>query len=74
MAYTQTDLDTISQAIIDLGAGKRTVKVVIAGDSKEYAQVNLDRLRALKSEIQADIAQAAGTDSRYCHLTSSKGF
>lgn len=74
MAYTQANLDTVKQALIDLGAGKRTVKVVIGGDSKEYAQVSLDKLRDLKVEIEEDLTKAAGTDSRYVHLTSSKGF
>jgi len=35
MAYSQTDLDTITQAIVDLGAGRRKVRATIAGESIE---------------------------------------
>jgi len=74
MAYSLNDLDTITQAIIDLGAGRRQVKVTIAGETMEYAPANLDALRSLRSEIQAELASTGDTDNRYCLLATGKGF
>ncbi len=75
MAYTQDDLNTITQAIIDLGAGRRKVRCTIAGDSMEYAAVDLPALRSLRYEIQDEVAAAqSGTDPGFCLVTSGKGY
>lgn len=73
MAYSQTDLDTITQAIIDLGAGRRKVRATIAGNSMEYAAVDLPQLRSLRTEIAAELS-AASLAPRHCYITTGRGF
>jgi hypothetical protein len=74
MAYTQDDLNTITQAIIDLGSGRRKVRCTIAGDSMEYAAVDLPALRSLRAEIQDEVAAQTGADPGFCLVTSGKGY
>ena len=72
MAYTQTDLDTITQAIIYLGAGRRRVRATVAGNTVEYAAADLPQLRSLRQEIQQELSNI--TDSpRHCYVTTARG-
>lgn len=70
--YTQTDLDTITAAIISLGAGKRRVRCVVAGVQVEYAQASLPALRSLRSDISQEISSA--DSGNFCLTSSGKGF
>lgn len=58
MAYTQTDLDNIEKAIIDLATNRRPVRFVLEGEVVEYGIVNLPQLRALRNEVAAEISLA----------------
>ena len=55
MAYTQTDLDNIDQAILDFALGNRAGTVTIGGHTVEYAEVTLEQLRALRDVIAVDL-------------------
>jgi hypothetical protein len=54
--YTTTDRDNVKSAIIDLATGKRVVSTDVGGKSREFHQSNLAALRALLTEIIADLA------------------
>lgn len=58
--YTQTDLESVSTAIIALSTGKRIVEATIRGRTVRYSEVDLEKLRALRSEISAEVSAAAG--------------
>ena len=73
MAYTQSDLDSITTAILALASGTRKVKATIAGNTMEYGQVSLGALRVLKADIQADVNDAAGASNNYAYISTSKG-
>lgn len=72
MAFDDTTLASIESAITDLATGSRKVKVVISGNSVEYGLAQLGELRALRTEIAAEINAAAG-GNRVTIVTSSKG-
>lgn len=55
MAYTQSDLDNVERAIIDLATNKRHVKFVIAGEVVQYSLVDLPQLRALRNDIAVEV-------------------
>ncbi|MFN2355325.1 MAG: hypothetical protein ABR512_12465 [Desulfopila sp.] len=56
MAYTQSDLDNVERAIIDLATNRRPVKFVIDGDVVEYSAIQMPQLRSLRNEIAAEIS------------------
>jgi len=58
VAYTQSDLTNVQQAIVDLATGKRTTRFVISGEVVEYGIVSLPELRKLRDEIAADVSLA----------------
>jgi hypothetical protein len=72
MAYTQTDLDNVTAAIIALARGERVVSVTAGSRTVQYAQADMDKLRALQAEIRAEINAAAGRQ-RFVLTTTSKG-
>ena len=55
MAYTQTDLDNIDAAILNMALGKRAGRVTIGGHTVEYAAVTVDQLRDLRDIVAADL-------------------
>ncbi len=72
MAYTATDLATIESAITSLAAGTRKVRVTMNGKTVEYGQVDLEQLRSLRDQIQAEVSSASGR-RRFVLTSSSKG-
>jgi hypothetical protein len=65
MAYTQTDLDKVERAIIDLAAGERVAQVDFgSGDSTRYdGSVGLTQLINLRDRIRGELA-STGTGKR----------
>jgi hypothetical protein len=61
MAYTQTDLDSVQAAVLVLAAGERVVRVSVADLVVEYNQSRLSDLKALRSEIRAELSAVSGT-------------
>jgi hypothetical protein len=71
MAYTQTDLDSVKQAILDLATGQRVTEVMVDGQRVRYSETDLSQLKQLKTEIESQLAQ-----NRYRFVTvvqKSKG-
>lgn len=58
MAFTESDLDKIKDAIIALATGERVVQVTVDGRTTQYAQADLDKLKSLRSEIQSELGTA----------------
>lgn len=67
-----TDLANVTAAIIALAKGERVVSVTAGNRTVQYALTDLDKLRALKSEIETELGSSAG---RWCFVltTTSKG-
>jgi hypothetical protein len=55
MAFTSTDLTSVEQAIMSLGAGEAVVMVTFGnGYSVKYRETDLDKLIQLRSLIQRE--------------------
>jgi len=77
MAYTQTDLEKVERAIIDLAAGERVAEVNFgSGDSTRYdGSVGLSQLLNLRDRIRGELAAAGqGKRLRGYRLNHSRGF
>jgi hypothetical protein len=72
MAYTQTDLDSITAGIIALASGRRIASVTTLGRIVQYAITDIDKLRALKAEAESDVGSASGR-RRFVLTSTSKG-
>ena len=55
MAFTQSDLDTVEAAILELATGQQVVKASVAGRDMQYTAAELDKLERLRSTIQAEL-------------------
>lgn len=73
MAFTAADLTSVETAIMDLVRGERIVKVTIDGETVEYMQTDINKLRAMKAEIQSDVDTTNGV-SRHGVVKSCKGY
>ncbi len=71
MAFSSTDLANVEAAIISLAAGERVVSVTIDGHTVEYSQIRIDRLKALRDEIMAEIQSSSRR--RFVLTSTSKG-
>ena len=69
-AYTQDDLDAVNAAIRQIIEGKRRVSVSVAGRSVDYQSTDLDKLRALRSEIVREVNRGS---NRSVLVKSRKG-
>lgn len=75
MAYTQSDLDNISAAVLALAQGDRAVRVKFSsGKEIEYGRASLSDLKGLRADIQAEVDAAAGDTDDYSYIQTSKGF
>ena len=72
MAYTAADLSAIDIAIAKLAAGERVVQFSKGDQMVEYGQAKLGELRALRSEMVAEINQTAN-QKRHFRIATSKG-
>lgn len=72
MAYTSTDLAALDVAIGKLVAGDRVVRFSKGDQMVEYGQADLAELRALRSEMVAEINQTAN-QKRHYRIATSKG-
>ena len=72
MAYTDTDLAQVKQAILDLAAGNRASLVTKDGRTVQYARADIDKLRDLERTIAGRLnADSGGRRTRYA--VTSKG-
>jgi hypothetical protein len=72
VAYTSTDLTALDTAIAKLAAGDRVVQFSKGDQMVEYGQAKLPELRALRSQMVAEINATAGTPRHY-RIATSKG-
>lgn len=71
MAYTQADLDAVQKAIVSLATGRRATMVQFSGGNMvQYAQAQLDELRALATSIERQL-NVSRPRTRY--FTTKKG-
>jgi len=63
MSYTQSDLDSIDDAILAYALGTRTGSTLIAGHKVVFADISLSDLQNTRAIIAADVANTAGTFS-----------
>ena len=72
MAYAESDLTAVETAVLELAKGERVVSLSIAGRSAQFDQSDMDKLRALRAEIKAEL-QATAKSHRFVLTTTSKG-
>jgi hypothetical protein len=65
--FTEADRDSVKAALVALAIGDRVVQVTVQGRTTSYQQVGSAELRALLSQIEADIAASS---SRHVVFTS----
>ena len=63
-------LVAIEKAILDLQSGKRVTSVQYGDTRVQYAEVDLDKLLQIQSQIKANLR---GAKNRQIHFTTSKG-
>ena len=63
-------LEAIEKAILDLQLGKRVTSVQYGDTRVQYAEVDLDKLLQIQSQIKANLR---GAKNRQIHFTTSKG-
>lgn len=74
MAYTETDLAAVRQAIMDLATGQRVTRCEINGRKTEFADTDLAKLQTLEKTIQGALqVTAKKRRSRTRIVTTSKG-
>lgn len=61
MAFTSTDLANIEEAMIKLAVGKRVVSVDVAGKTRQFQSVDLNKLQKLRDIVKADVNSASNT-------------
>lgn len=72
MSFTQTQLDKIETAILDLVTGQQVARVTLRGRTVEYVQADLPQLRALRDEVRNEINRGK-KKSTYILGVSRKG-
>lgn len=70
--YTVEDLQSVTRAIVDLATGKRVVQVTTRGRTVTYSETDLNKLRALKTEIMTELNEGSGTPT-LTTLATGKG-
>ena len=72
MAYTATDLAAVDAAILKIVNGQREVQVKYGDMQVTYSDVEIDKLRSLRSAMNSEIAATAGR-RRTSVISTSKG-
>jgi hypothetical protein len=72
MAYSAADLAAIESAIVQLAKGERVVSVTIDGRTVQYQQADLEKLMALRNQVESETRAAAGRP-RFVLTSTSKG-
>jgi hypothetical protein len=73
MAYTETDLQAVDDAITKLQNGERVVQVAHDGHVVRYAEVQLNDLITLRNQIKAGIKLPGQRHKGRIQIISSKG-
>jgi hypothetical protein len=73
MAYTETDLQAVDDAITKLQSGERVVQVAHDGHVVRYAEVQLKDLITLRNQIKSGIKIPGQRQKGRIQIISSKG-
>lgn len=73
MAYTETDLQAVEDAIAKLQNGERVVQVAHDGHMVRYAEVQLNDLIALRNQIKAGVNIPGQSRKSRIQIISNKG-
>ncbi len=73
MAYTDTDLQAVTDAITKLQSGERVVQVAHDGHMVRYAEVQLNDLIALRNQIRAGLQIPGQRSKLRIQIISNKG-
>jgi hypothetical protein len=74
--WSQEDVDKLRAAVLALASGEAVQTVTYSGPPSRtvmYQVQDLDKMRALLSEMVADVRNAAGTRRGYRVATTRKG-
>lgn len=71
--YTKQDLEAVERAIIDLQTGKRVTSVRYGDTWLEYANISLDNLLKLRSQLLASLEDVGKPTIRRAIFSTSKG-
>ncbi len=71
MSFTTSDLQTVQQALIDLAAGKRVVRITVKGKTMEYGNADISQLTTLRNEIKSELNK--GSRKRFVRFQVRKG-
>ena len=69
MAFTETDLTNVDAALVALARGQRKVRLTMGDKSIEYSDINIDKLKAFRNEIAAELS----VTPRFFMISTSKG-
>ncbi|SDO95596.1 hypothetical protein [Desulforhopalus singaporensis] len=57
MAFTQTDIDNIERALVDVALGKRVTSITIDGDRTDFADgATINQLKSLLALVKSSVA------------------
>ena len=73
MAFTSTDLTNVQASVVALATGARKTSVTINGKRIDYSPVELDKLIALRNQIQAEVDSEDEIPKFVLTSTVSKG-
>jgi hypothetical protein len=75
MAFDATDLASIETAIRAIITGDRVVSVTFSDGKKvDYQKTDLEALKTMRSQINAEISATAGTAQRYAYPKMRRGY
>jgi hypothetical protein len=69
MAFTDADLTNVDAALVALARGQRKVRLTMGDKSIEYSDINIDKLKAFRNEIAAELS----VTPRFFMISTSKG-
>jgi hypothetical protein len=69
MAFTDADLTNVDAALVALARGQRKVRLSMGDKSIEYSDINIDKLKAFRNEIAAELS----VTPRFFMISTSKG-
>jgi|LGVF01.1.fsa_nt_gb tRNA1(Val) A37 N6-methylase TrmN6 len=70
--FTQADLDSVNQAILDLATGERVVSITVAGKTTSFASVELAELKNIREVIAGDVTVATLPNRKQFMLATSR--
>lgn len=73
MAYTQTDLEQVRKALLDLATGQMVGRVTKDGRTVEFRATQIGELKAMERDIMTELNPSLKTRTRTRQVITSKG-